>query len=269
MAININNTFNNLPPISDTRINQRFEQISSGNRINSAADDPAGLAISNRFDARIGGFNVAIRNAGDGISFTQLASGALGQVTDNLQRIRDLSLQSANGTLSDRDRQALQKEADQLLEGTQQILENTNFNGVNVFNNEEELTFRVGEEASAEVSVGGSNLLEQLNSLGLDELNISTQEGATNALSAIDDSLAAVSERDAELGAVANRFEATISQAETSRANAAEARSRIADTDIAEAASSLISEQVRNQAQIAVRAQANGQAQQVLRLLSG
>ncbi len=269
MAININNTFNSLPPISDTRINKRFEQINSGNRINSAADDPAGLAIANRFDARIGGFNVAIRNAGDGISFTQVASGALGQVTENLQRIRDLSLQAANGTLSDTDRQALQKEADQLVQGTQQILEDTNFNGVSIFTSDDAQTFRVGEDAGAEVSVGGGNLLDQLNGLGLEELDISSQQGASNALSVIDDSLTAISERDAELGAVANRFEATITQAETSRANAAEARSRIADTDIAEAASSLISEKIRNQAQIAVRAQANGQAQQVLRLLSG
>ncbi|OZG73132.1 flagellin-like protein [Hahella sp. CCB-MM4] len=269
MAININNTFNNLPPISDTRINQRFEQISSGNRINSAADDPAGLAITNRFDARIGGFNVAIRNAGDGISYTQLASGALGQVTDNLQRIRELSLQAANGTLSDRDRQALQQEAGQLAESTQQILEKTNFNGVSVFTNEDAQTFQTGENAGDEVSIQGGNILDQLNQLGLDELDISTQEGAVNALSVIDDSFSVINERNAEFGAVANRFEATIAQAETSRVNAAEARSRIADTDIAEAASSLISEQIRNQAQIAVRAQANGQAQQVLRLLSG
>ncbi len=269
MAININSSFNSLPPINDTRINQRFEQVSSGQRINSAADDPAGLAISNRLDTQVGGFNVAIRNAGDGVSLTQLASGALAQVNDNLQRIRELSLQSANGTLNDTDRRALQAEASQLSASTQQILKNTNFNGVNLFDSDSEQTFQVGADSGDRVSVGGSNLLQDLQNLGLEDLDISTQSGANAALSVIDDSLSAISERDADLGAVANRLEATISQTEVSRENATAARSRIADTDIAEAASSLISEQIRNQAQIAVRSQANAQAQQVLRLLSG
>ncbi len=267
MPIGINNSYS-LPQINDNRINQNFQRISSGERINSAADDPAGLAISNRLGTRIDGFTASIRNAGDGVSLTQLAGGALNQVNDNLARVRELSLQAANGTLNNQDRQALQAEADQLLQTSQDILQNTSFNGVNLFANDNDSTFQVGPDVGSNVTVGGRNLLEELNDGGLQSIDISSQAGAQSALSVIDQSQETINERASEFGAVANRFESAIREFQVARENAAAAQSRIRDTDIAEAASSLISEQVRNQTQIAVRAQANAQSQNVLRLLS-
>ena len=247
------------------QINRLQQQISTGQRINSAADDAAGLVISTGQDSQIRGLSTAIRNANDGISLTQVASGALSQVTDNLQRIRELSLQAANGILNDSDRQALQSEIDQLTESSRGILEDTNFNGVALFDNESELNFQVGPDAGDQIQVQGSNLLQQVQ--GFEGLDVTQPDGAAQAIESIDNSLAAISERQSELGAVANRFESSIRQTQDTLVNTQAARSRITDSDLAQSISALSNEQVRNQAQIAVQAQANANAGDVLRLL--
>ena len=146
-------------------IQSAFEKVSSGSRINSAKDDAAGLAISNRFQTQVGGLNVAVRNANDGISFAQTAESALNEVTGNLQRIRDLSLQAANGTLNASDRASIQKEVDQLTSEVSRIAETTTFNGKKVLSGAlGELNFQVGANSNESVGVSGINT--SLNSLG-------------------------------------------------------------------------------------------------------
>ena len=251
---------------NDSNVN--FNRISSGQRINSAADDAAGLAISSRMATQLDGLSMSIRNASDGVSFVQVESGALSSITENLQRIRELSLQSGNGALNDSDRQALQKEADQLLEATNSILETSNFNGVQLLNDDKSQQFQVGPNVSDTIAIDGKNIQEALTSEGLFDINLSTQAGASAALSALDNSLGVVSERNSELGAVANRFDSTINNLQESRINTAEAKSRIADTDIAKEASELSAKLIQNQAQIAIQAQANGNRGLILQLLS-
>ena len=146
-------------------IRSAFEKVSSGSRINSAKDDAAGLAISNRFQTQVGGLNTAVRNANDGISFAQTAESALGEVTTNLQRIRDLSLQASNGTLNAGDRSSIQKEIDQLTSEVSRIAETTTFNGKKVLSGAlGDLNFQVGANTGDSVSVSGANA--SLSSLG-------------------------------------------------------------------------------------------------------
>lgn len=251
---------------NDTNVN--FNRISSGQRINNAADDAAGLAISNRMAAQLGGLNTSIRNASDGVSLIQVESGALSSITQNLQRVRELSLQAANGTLNDSDRRALQQEADQLLEASRNTLETSNFNGVKLLNSDQSQQFQVGPNVADTISVGGSNIAAALDAEGLFSVDLSTQSGAASAVGVLDSSQELINERNAELGAVANRFDSAIEALQETRINTAEAKSRIADADIAKEASELTANQIRNQVQIAVQAQANGNRGLILQLLS-
>ena len=251
---------------SDPNVN--FNRISSGQRINSAADDAAGLAISNRMATQLGGLTTSIRNTSDGVSLVQVESGALSSITQNLQRLRELSLQAGNGTLNDSDRQALQQETDQLLEATNDIIETTNFNGTQLLNDDAGLQFQVGPNVSDTILIEGKNIQEALKSEGLFDINLSTQVGASGALSVLDNSLGVVNERDSELGAVANRFDSTIDNLQEDRINTAEAKSRISDADIAKEATDLSAKLIQNQAQIAIQVQANGNKGLILQLLS-
>jgi flagellin len=248
--------------------NVNLNRISSGQRINSAADDAAGLAISNRMATQLGGLTTSIRNASDGVSLVQVESGALSSITQNLQRIRELSLQSGNGALNDTDRQALQEEANQLLEATNSILETSNFNGVQLLNDDSTQQFQVGPNVSDTLSLEGKDIQEALETEGLFDINLSTQNGASSALDVLDSSLGVISERNSELGAVANQFDTIIDSLQETRINTAEAKSRISDSDIAKETSELSAKLIQNQAQIAVQVQANGNRGLILQLLS-
>lgn len=269
MAISLNsstglsNTFS-----TNSNTNTQFNRIGSGQRINSAADDAAGLAISNRMAAQLGGLNTSARNAGDGISLVQVEAGALSSINENMQRIRELSIQAANGSLNRSDREALQKEAAQLLDETQSTLETSNFNGVKLLSDDSELQFQVGPNVSDTISIEGTNLQEKLDEEGLFDIDLSTQASASSALGALDASLSIVSERASELGAVANRFESAIDNLQETAINTAEAKSRISDADIAKEAADLTANKIKDQAQIAVQAQANGNRGLVLQLLA-
>jgi len=251
---------------SDPNVN--FNRISSGQRINSAADDAAGLAISNRMATQLGGLTTSIRNTSDGVSFVQVESGALSTINQNLQRMRELSVQAANGTLNDSDRQALKQESDQLLEAINSILETSNFNGVKLLNDDRTQQFQVGPNVSDTISIEGKNIQESLTNEGLFDIDLSTQAGASAALATLDSSLNVVSERDSELGAVANRFDSTIENLQELSINTAEAKSRISDADIAKESSELTAKLIQNQAQIAIQVQANGNRGLILKLLS-
>lgn len=269
MPINVNgvSSYTNSSNANRDTISTSFERVSSGSRINSARDDAAGLAIASRFSKEIEGLGVAARNAADGISLTQVADGALSSLNENIARIRELALSSANGTLNDQDRQALAEEAEQLTQENQRLLENTSFNGVSLFTGANEQRFQVGSNAGDQVISPESDLLQALNDLGLNEVDISSQEGASQALSTLDDASQAVSAQASEFGALANRFESTIENLQNSQENQAAARSRVADTDVAAELANLSAALVREQASLAIQAQANTARGFVLQLL--
>ena len=247
---------------SDT--SKELSRLSSGTRITSAADDAAGSAISSRFDTQQDGFNVALRNANDGISFYQTAEGALGSLTDNLQRIRELAISSGNGALNNEDRKGLQAEVTQLQEDNQKILDNSNFNGVKFFESSSELSFQTGPGNGDQIKVS-TNLSKVIDESKA--VSIGTPEAASAALEKLDASLSNISQAQSQFGAVQNRFESNIDNLAQARINNAEANSRIKDADMAKEASSLISKDILNQVDIALRAQANSDQKDIRRLI--
>ncbi|WP_430459567.1 flagellin [Thalassolituus sp. LLYu03] len=269
MSLSINSSTVGTSPSVSNQQNRLFQQISSASRVNSAADDAAGLAIATQMDAQLSGDRVAMRNTADGISYAQTASGALDSVTSNLQRMRELAVQAGNGAYNDSDRAALQKEYSALADDTQNILKTSSFNGQSLFSNSNALNFQVGADAGDQISIDGNDLAGALADSGVFGASVASQSGAADALAVLDDSLQQVSGRQAEFGAAISRFESSIDSTQIQSENTASARSRIMDTDFATATSELTKEQIKNQAQIAVQAQANGNAQQILRLLGG
>lgn len=267
MAISLN-TANVNPNLSGQQAtNNNLQQLASGSRINSAADDAAGAAIADRLTSKLGGFDAGIRNANDSISAIQVADGALASLNNNISRIQELTLQAGNGALNSQDRQALQSEADQLLEDSNRILENTNFNGKSLLNNSDGLDVQLDEPGKT-IALSGADLAQSFKDLGFDDIDLSSQESANTSLETLNSASELVVARQSELGAVSNRIENAVDNLSSSKVNAAEARSRISDADFAKVASDLAASQVRDQAQIAVQAQANGQRSAVLQLLS-
>ena len=193
-------------------INSAFEKVASGTRINSAKDDAAGLAIANRFQTQIGGLNVAVRNANDGISFAQTAESALGEVTTNLQRMRELSIQAANGTNSASDRSSIQKEIDQLSSEINRIAETTTFNGKNVLSGAlGELNFQIGANPGESVGVSG---------IGADTASLGSLPGSVQSRSdrvRLEDTqlgTQGIQEGDADVGNI-SEFEITVAGEDT------------------------------------------------------
>lgn len=268
MAISVNGpTFSSASQATRNTVSTGFERISSGKQINSAIDGAAELSIASRISAQVKGLDIASRNAGDAISLTQVADGALGSINDNLLRIRELTLQSANGTLTDQDRQGLAAEADQLKEENRNILEKTSFNGVSIFNNDSNLNFQVGPNTGDQLTVEGQNLQQQLSSSGLDDIDLSTQQGATDALAVIDQATSDINARASEFGATANRIESTVNELQSSKINASAAQSRVEDADLAKELTKISAGLIQEQAQIAVQAQANASRGFALQLL--
>nr|WP_320009614.1 flagellin [uncultured Desulfobulbus sp.] len=247
--------------------NTALNRLSSGSRINSAKDDAAGLAISDRMSSLIQGLNQAMTNANDGISLTQTADGALSESNNALQRMRELAVQSGNAIYSSSDRAALNKEFGQLQQELGRIAEQTNFNGQKLLNGEfEGASFQVGANSGETIEVSIADMSTE--ALGLRDLNISTATGAQEALKAIDGALSNVSNARSDLGAVQSRFESAISNLGTTSVNMAESRSRIADTDYAAEVSESIKNQILAKAGIAVQTQARQSAGVALQLLN-
>lgn len=254
----------NLRQNSD-RINLQQARISSSERITSAKDDAAGLAISNRLDARTEGFNQAIRNASDAVSLTEVASGGLGQVTEGLQRIQELATQAANGSLNDQDRATLQAEAQQQLEAINDVVSQTRFNGSQPLARSEELNFQLGPDAGDRVRTDTPDIAATLE--GLSTINLSSQQGASAALELASDAQDQVGAAQAQFGALANRFESAIDQLSGQSITTQESSSRIRDTDIAASTAELTKERIQNEVSLAVIAQGNSDAENTLRLL--
>lgn len=241
-----------------------IERLSTGKRINSAKDDAAGLAIASSLTSQIRGQNQAIRNANDGIALSQTADGALGEVTNILQRVRELSVQSASGTYADTDRTNLQAEVTQLTGQLTDIQNKTNFNGVSLLGTTAStVQIQTGSASTDTVSlaVGGLDLSAVTSS------DISTAAGATTALDALDTALAAVNTTRASLGAGQSRLNSVVNNLTNSVSNLTDARSRIEDVDFSTETTNLAKAQILSQASTALLAQANQSQQGVLSLL--
>jgi flagellin len=247
---------------SQSALNTSIQRLSSGLRVNSAKDDAAGLAVATRMDAQIRGMNVAIRNSNDAISFAQTAEGALGKVTDAMQRMRELSVQSANGSLSDADRTNLTAEYTELNSEITRLA-GTEFNGTAVFGITATV-FQVGAGTTANDTISVAALAAPA-AIGV--ADISTAANATSAIDAIDLALDTINTSRATLGAVQNRFESVISSLQVNVENASAAKSRIMDADFASETANLTRGQILQQAGTAMLAQANSLPNNVLSLL--
>lgn len=257
--------------INDNDKKTPLERLSSGKRINSAKDDAAGLAIAARFATQILGSNQAVRNTSDGISLAQTAEGALNEVSDNLQRMRELAVQSSNGTLSASDRQSLQDEFQSLQSEVNRVAEATEFNGVQVIGGSASLDFQVGPNAGAENRITATTQDIRANAdvgSAITSANIATATTAVNSLDALDRAISGISEVRSDFGTLQNRFESSIRSTENTNENLAAARSRIEDADYARETSDLTRSLILGQAATASLAQANASPQRVLSLLS-
>lgn len=243
-----------------------FERLSSGRRVNSAADDSAAQQIIDRLTTQVEGNRQAISNAFDGVSLAQVAEGGLSGINEDVNRIRELSLQAGNGLLTDADRNALQSEISQLQENITQTIDQTTFGGRELLTENGSLDFQVGANAGQQIGVQTEDIASQLE--GVLTVDVSTQQGAEEALEAADEALEVVGGARAELGATQNQFESAARNLSQADVNVAAARSRIQDTDFAQATSESIATGIQSQAALTVQAQANQQQGQVLSLLS-
>ncbi|HTT10242.1 MAG TPA: flagellin [Burkholderiaceae bacterium] len=245
------------------------QRLSSGLRINSAKDDAAGLAISQRMTAQINGMNVAIRNSNDAISMSQVADGALGTVGDMLQQMRELAVQSANQTNGAGDRANLQAEFAQLGAEITRELGNTKFNGLAILGADAGAQqFQVGANATDTISVTTTQLDNNAAITAVTGADISTsQASASAAIGLVDTALDTINGQRALYGATQNRFESVVNGLQINVENQTAARSRITDTDFAAETAELTRDQILQQAGTAMLAQANAQPQNVLALL--
>ena len=256
---------------SGKSLDTAFQRLSSGFRINSAADDAAGLQISNRLTNQIQGLDQAIRNANDGISLAQVAEGAMDEITTALQRIRVLSVQSQNGINSSSDRLALQKEVSALKAEISRIATTTQFGGVKLLDGKYSSTFLVGANAGQTISVNISRTGGGFGTsgLGLANLSVSSLIGASAALASIDSAIGIIDSKRADLGAIQNRFQSTIRNLSNIVENVSAARSRIKDTDFAKETAELTRAQILQQASTTILSQSNQRPQSALSLLHG
>jgi flagellin len=247
-----------------------MQRLSSGNRVNSAKDDAAGLAIAERMNSQIKGMNVAIRNANDAISLSATAEGALSKVSESLQRMRELAVQSANGSFSDGDRENLDAEFQQLGAEVTRVLESTRFNGKAILGDDAgTLTFQIGASSSDTVDLVTTDMTANADVTAVTGGDITSAADASTAIDDIDTALDTVSQERANYGAYQNRFESIIGNLQVSAENHAAARGRIMDADFAAETANLSRGQILQQAGMAMLTQANAMPQQVLALLRG
>ena len=272
------NTYRNLTSTQNSQ-SKSLEKLSSGLRINRAADDAAGLSIAEGLKAQVNGYSVAARNAQDGISVVQTAEGALGEAQSILQRMRDLSVQAANDTNNADARTAIKSELDELADELDRIVDSTNFNGIDLLKSTAtDLTVQVGAEGAG----GGNTITIDLTTNDLQgiieagvydatnggtSLNVATAAGAQAAIETIDTALKAVSTARSGLGATQNRLEYAISNINVATENLTSAESRIRDVDMAKEMMNYSRTNILSQAGTAMLAQANQASSGVLQLL--
>ena len=274
---------------NERAMSQAMERLSTGVRINSASDDAAGLAISSRMTSQVNGLNMAVRNANDAISLVQTADGALSEVTNMLQRMRELAVQAASGTMSTTDQAALSAEFEALTLGIDAIADNTQWNGTQLLDatsNSGAFSFQVGANASQTISVtirdfttdgGSTGVMENLDDatttdfeddlLTLDAIAITSASEATDAITELSNAITRVDTERAALGSVISRLEYAADNLSNVSQNTSASRSRILDADYASETTELARTQIIQQAGTAMLSQANQQAQSVLALL--
>jgi len=248
-------------------LTKSMEQLSTGKRINSAADDAAGLAITSRMQAQIRGLNQAVRNANDAVSMMQTAEGATKEITNMLERMRELAVQAANDTYGADDRTAIDKEVDQLAEEITRIGTNTEWNGKKVLETAGTYTFQVGSGSTSTSAVDVTMVTMSASALTVGSLDVSSFTLAQESIGKLDTAIKAVDEFRATLGAKINRMTSAADNLSNISMNTAASRSRIEDTDYAQATTELARTQIIQQAATAMLAQANQQPQAVLSLL--
>ena len=262
-------------------LSKTMERLSTGQRINSASDDAAGLAIATKMTSEVRGLNMAKRNANDGISLAQTAEGGMNQITNSLQRMRELAVQSANGTLGTDDRANLQKEVGALVQQIDSIAKNTTFNSVQLLGNADgtavatpadfKVDIQTGAKSGQKVSIGltdvGGVALGIGDAAGAATISVATAADAATALTTLDTALGKVTTGQADLGASQNRLQATVSSLDDRVTNLSESRSRIQDADFSQESTAMAKFQILNQASTAMLAQANQSQQGVLSLL--
>ncbi len=251
-----------------------MERISTGLRINRAADDPAGLAISEKMRAQIRGLRQASRNSQDAISMLNVADGALNETHSILHRLREISIHSATGTLTEHERTALQLEFDELVGAIDDIGGNTEFNRITLLNGSKDqdnpLLIQIGANSGQTMDISFSDMRGEalkLRDAQGKTISVATADDANAAIGIIDEAINQVSTQRAYIGAKTRRLEHTINNLENTAVNVADAESRIRDADIAEEMMNMVKAQIRMQASLAMIAQANVAQQMILQLL--
>jgi flagellin len=274
---------------NERALSQAMERLSTGQRINNAGDDAAGLAVSSRMTSQINGLNMAVRNANDAISLVQTADGALGEVEAMLQRMRELAVQAASGTMSSTDLTALDNEFSALAVGIDDIADDTSWNGMNLLDgssNSGVFTFHIGANASQTLALtikdfttdgGTSGVFENLDDttttnfadddFDLDAIVITSRTEANTAITEVGHAITRLQAERATLGAVINRLEYSADNLSNVSQNTSASRSRVLDADYASETTELARTQIIQQAATAMLSQANQQAQSVLALL--
>jgi flagellin len=262
------NAQRNLSTVSE-RLGGNFRRLSTGLRISTAADDAAGLAISERLRSQVRSLEQAKRNANDGISFVQTAEGALNEVSSILVRLRELTIQSSNGSVSDQDKATLEEEFQSLVDEVDRIGRSTEFNGIKLLDgSSSSVSFQVGFGTTTGIDTLSVSLSAALStSLALNSLDIGSTGTTTTALTNIDDAINAVSSLRGSLGAVQNRLGSTINNLAITTENLSAAESRIRDVDVAYETAQLTRNNILQSASISVLSQANAQPQSALQLL--
>lgn len=253
---------------TQNQLSKVLQRLSSGYRINRAADDAAGLAIAEKLRAQVRGLNQAARNAQDGVSVIQTAEAALGETGDILQRLRELAVQGANDTLTSTDRSNVQAEVDQLLTEIDRFASTTEFNTKKLISGSmatTAMTLQVGANSGQVIAFTITTATAA--SLGVSGIAVSTQASANAAIASIDAAISTVSTERAKLGALQNRLERTISNLDSQSENLQASESRIRDTDVARETINMVRLQILQQAGMAAQAQANSAPQVVLSLL--
>ena len=267
--------------VSQSSLATSMQRLSSGLRVNTAKDDAAGLAIAERMTTQVRGMNVALRNANDAVSLTQTGESALGKVGDLFQRMRELAVQSANGTNNTDDRVSLNEEFVQLAQEATRTLGGTQFNGVNILATNDISTYQIGANNTSDIdriTVNAFNWTTEqkltdllgasiITGAGVPTAAITDATSAQGALKTIDDAITRVNSQRATFGAVQNRFENVIAILQVGSENQSAARSRIMDADYASETANLSRASILQQAGNAMVAQANQLPQQVLSLL--
>ena len=259
--------------INNLALQQSQQRLASGRAINSAKDNAAGLQISDRMTSQINGLNQGNRNASDAIAFCQTTEGALDEVTEMLQKMRTLALQSATGTNGDSERVALQEENSELIEEITRIGSDTTFGSdfamLSTAKNGQTVKFQVGSNAGQTIDLQLKSVLEMCKSgeTNLADLDLTTVDGANSMVTAVDEMIKNVDSYRSTLGAKQNRLESTIRNQSNVIENVSDARSRIRDTDFATETANLTAAQVQQQAVTAMLSQANQSSSIVLSLL--